>query len=118
MNRVLASGPIVWLGIIVTTGLLLVLFQTVLWLVVPVLLAVVAYYVLSPLVIVAMAQGMTRVRAVLLVTLLLSLVLGTLGLIVGPNISSAVHNLPALVEEYAAVCDKLIKNAQQTLYRY
>ena len=42
MNRALASGPIVWLGIIVTTCLLLVLFQTVLWLVLPVLLAVVA----------------------------------------------------------------------------
>ena len=50
MNRALASGPIVWLGIIVTTCLLLVLFQTVLWLVLPVLLAVVAYYILSPLV--------------------------------------------------------------------
>lgn len=65
MNRALASGPIVWLGIIVTTCLLLVLFQTVLWLVMPVLLAVVAYYLMSPLVTAAMARGMTRARAVL-----------------------------------------------------
>ena len=43
MNRALASGPIVWLAIIVATCLLLVLFQTVLWLVVPMLIAVVAY---------------------------------------------------------------------------
>jgi len=46
MNRDLATGPIVWLGIIVTTCLLLVLFQTVLWLVMPVLLSVVTYYLL------------------------------------------------------------------------
>src|SRR5271170_7917169 len=118
MNRVLASGPIVWLGIIVTTGLLLVLFQTVLWLVVPVLLAVVAYYLLSPLVIAAMAQGMTRVRAVLMVTLLLSVVLAIIGLAVGPRISSAAHNLPAMVEEYIGVGNKLIGNAQQTLSHY
>ena len=50
MDRVLSSGPIVWFGIIVTTCLLLVVFQTVLWLVVPILLAIVSYYVLSPLV--------------------------------------------------------------------
>ena len=60
MNRALASGPIVWLGIIVTTCLLLVLFQTVLWLVLPVLLAVIAYYMLSPLVNIALARGITR----------------------------------------------------------
>ena len=40
-HRELAAGPIVWLGIILTTCLLLVLFQTMLWLVLPLLLAVV-----------------------------------------------------------------------------
>jgi len=43
MNRTLASGPVVWLGIIVTTCLLLALFQTVLWLVMPLLISVVSY---------------------------------------------------------------------------
>lgn len=118
MHRTLASGPIVWMGIILTTCLLLVLFQTVLWLVVPVLLAVVAYYLLSPLVVAAMAQGMTRTRAVFLVTVLLSLVLLAAGMVVTPKISAASHNLPALVEEYVGVGNKLILNARQTLYRY
>jgi len=58
MNRDLASGPLVWLGIIVTTCLLLVIFQTALWLVMPILLAVVAYYMLSPLVSIAMSKGL------------------------------------------------------------
>ena len=85
MNRALASGPIVWLGIIVTTCLLLVLFQTVLWLVMPVLLAVVAYYLMSPLVNVAIARGLTRSRAVLIVTVLMSVVLVGVGASVEPE---------------------------------
>src|SRR5450755_627220 len=94
MNRALASGPIVWLGIIVTTCLLLVLFQTVLWLVMPVLLAVVAYYLMSPLVRAAMANGMTRARAVFIVTALMSVGLVAVGFSVAPRISAATHDLP------------------------
>lgn len=44
------SGPIVWAGIFAATCLLLVLFQQILWLVVPFLLAWVQYYALYPLV--------------------------------------------------------------------
>jgi len=118
MNRSLASGPIVWLGIIVTTLLLLLVFQTVLWLVVPVLLAVIAYYLLSPLVTTAMAQGITRPRAVMLVTVLLTLVLALLGLIVGPKITAALHNFPDRVQEYIGVGNKLVTNAEATLNHY
>lgn len=42
-------GPLVWTGVLVATCLLLFLFQKVLWLVVPFLLALVAYYLLLPL---------------------------------------------------------------------
>ena len=62
MHRDLAAGPIVWLGIIVATCLLLVLFQTILWLVLPFMLAIVANYVLSPLVDAGIRNGMTRAR--------------------------------------------------------
>lgn len=41
-------GPIAWCGIIVSTCLLLLLFQKVLWLVVPFLLALILYYLLAP----------------------------------------------------------------------
>jgi predicted PurR-regulated permease PerM len=118
MNRALASGPIVWLGIIVTTCLLLVLFQTVLWLVMPVLLAVVAYYLLSPLVSAAMARGITRSRAVLMVTVLLTLILAAIGFSVAPRISATTHDLPKTIQDYGHDGLRLVNNARQTLYTY
>jgi predicted PurR-regulated permease PerM len=118
MNRALASGPIVWLGIIVTTCLLLVLFQTVLWLVVPVLLSVVAYYLLSPLVNVAMARGVTRARSVFIVTALMSIVLVAIGFGVAPKISTAARDLPANLQKYVKTGSDLVNNANQTLDTY
>jgi predicted PurR-regulated permease PerM len=116
MNRALASGPIVWLGIIVTTCLLLVVFQTVLWLVMPVLLAVVAYYLLSPLVVAAMAHGMTRTRAVFIVTVLLAVFLVAVGFGIAPKISAGTHNFPNKIKDYGQVAYKLVDNATQTFY--
>lgn len=118
MNRALASGPIVWLGIIVATCLLLMVFQTVLWLVVPVMLAIVAYYILSPLVDIGIARGMTRSRAVLGVTLIMSVALVIAGLVGEPKISSFVHDLPAQVEKYTATANMLVVKARTTLYNF
>jgi predicted PurR-regulated permease PerM len=115
MNRDLATGPIVWLGIIVTTCLLLVLFQTVLWLVMPVLLSVVAYYLLSPLVSFAMSRGFTRSRAVFIVTLLLSIFLVAGAVIVGPKISMAAKNWRDKVGDYFDSGEKLVAHAETTL---
>lgn len=42
-------GPLVWLAVLAATCLLLVLFQKVLWLVVPFMLALIAYYLVLPL---------------------------------------------------------------------
>jgi predicted PurR-regulated permease PerM len=42
------SGPLVWLAIVAATSLLLFLFQKILWLVVPFLLALIGYYLLYP----------------------------------------------------------------------
>jgi predicted PurR-regulated permease PerM len=118
MNRVLTSGPVVWLGIIVTTCLLLVLFQTVLWLVLPVLLAIVAYYILSPLVTVAMARGITRARAVLIVTVLMSAVLVLFGFTIAPRISALAHNLPQKITDYSEVGYQRFEDAKQTMDTY
>jgi predicted PurR-regulated permease PerM len=118
MHRALATGPIVWLGIIVTTCLLLVIFQTVLWLVMPVLLAVVANYMLSPLVKLAMARGITRSRAVFIVTVLLTLLIVAIGFDVAPKVSSTVRDMPANIGKYAATANKLAVNARQTVSTY
>jgi predicted PurR-regulated permease PerM len=118
MDRPLSSGPIVWLGIIVTTCLLLVLFQTALWLVMPILLAVIAYYLLSPLVNLAMARGITRTRAVGIVTVLMTIVFLGAGLSIAPKVSALSHELPAKLQHYGQVGLKLVNNARQTLHNY
>jgi predicted PurR-regulated permease PerM len=115
-HRALASGPIVWLGIIVTTCLLLVVFQTVLWLVVPVMLAIVAYYVLSPLVDAGISRGMTRSRAVLVVTVVMTIALALTGLIGEPKISAFMHDVPGQVEKYTATANMLVVKARTSLY--
>ncbi|MBS1199266.1 MAG: hypothetical protein H6R18_3051, partial [Proteobacteria bacterium] len=43
------SGPLVWVGVIAATCLVLFFFQQILWLVVPFLLALIMYYALLPL---------------------------------------------------------------------
>jgi predicted PurR-regulated permease PerM len=118
MHRALAAGPIVWLGIIVTTCLLLVLFQSVLWLVLPVLLAIVSYYLMLPWVIFAMAQGLTRSSSVLMVTVILAAVLLVGGLIVGPKISMAAHNWRNALPEYVLDGTNLVMKAQRTLSNF
>ena len=115
MDRALGSSPIVWLGIILTTCLLLAVFQTVLWLVVPVLLAVVSYYVLSPLVQMAMARGFTRSRAVMIVTLILCIFLVALGAIIYPKIIAASHGWRERVSEYVTSGSNLVLKAEKTL---
>jgi len=115
MNRALASGPVVWIGIIITTCLLLVLFQTALWLVMPLLISIVAYYILSPLVKIGISQGMTRSRAVMIVTILMSVVLALAGFAIAPKCVAVTRNLPALIEDYVRTGNELVSNAQETL---
>jgi len=115
MHRDLATGPVVWLGIIITTCLLLVVCQTVLWLVMPLLISVVSYYMLSPLVHMAMARGITRARAVMIVTILLTIFLAALGIILYPKVARAAHNFPAKVGDYVESGAKLVLAAQKTL---
>jgi len=43
------SGPLVWIAVLAATCILLVLFQKVLWLVIPFLFALIAYYLVLPL---------------------------------------------------------------------
>ena len=119
MNRTLASGPIVWLGIILVTCLLLVIFQTALWLVLPIFLAVFFYYLMSPWVNRGVSKGLTRGRAVLLVTVALSLFLVAVGLLLEPKITNAVHGIRnGQAEEYVAGGIDLFNKAKNTLSEF
>lgn len=77
------SGPIVWMAIIAVTCLLLFLFQKILFLVVPFLLALILYYLLYPSMQRLVLAGMNRQAAattVLLALLVILAVCATLGL--------------------------------------
>jgi predicted PurR-regulated permease PerM len=117
MNRALASGPVVWIGIIATTCLALVIFQTVLWLVLPILFAVFFYYVLVPWVNLGVSRGLTRGQAVFMVTVLLWIFVVGAGLIVGPKVSMAVSGMRnGQVEDYLRDGADLVNKARTTLY--
>lgn len=118
MNRSLASGPLVWLGIILTTCLLLLIFQTALWLVMPVLLAVVFYYIMSPWVNLAMSKGLTRSRAVFIVTIILCMILTAVGMAVAPKISMAAHNWRNNLPQYIQDGTNLVVKAQTSLMEF
>ena len=60
MTRQNGSGPIVWAAIIGVTCLLLLVFQRMLWLVVPFLLALILYYVLHPAMQHLVYRGLSR----------------------------------------------------------
>ena len=118
MHRTLASGPIVWLGIIVTTCVLLLIFQTVLWLVMPVLFAVIFCYIMAPWVDLAISKGFSRAQAVLMVTVLLWIFVVALALLLQPKVSMAVRGLRnGQAEEYLTGGFDLFTKARNTLFK-
>jgi predicted PurR-regulated permease PerM len=119
MNRTLTSGPFVWLGIVGVTCLLLVLFQTILWLVLPVLFAVIFCYIMSPWVNLAISKGLTRAKAVFMVTVLLSLVVLIAGLLLEPKITMAARGIRnGQLEQYLEGGLDLIDKARATLSQF
>jgi len=83
-----------------------------------VLLAIVFYYIMSPWVNLAMARGLTRSRAVFIVTILLCVILGIVGTVIAPKISTAAHDWQNKGSDYVNEGEKLVANAQATLTKY
>ncbi len=94
------SGPIVWASIIATTCLLLFLFQKILWLVVPFLLALILYYLLYSPMQSLIYRGMNRNTAASLVTLAFLIVLSVVGLALAPWVASQVAAWQDIVSGY------------------
>lgn len=63
-----ATGPLVWVAVIAATCLLLLVFQKMLWLVVPFLLALILFYLLSPPMTSLVRIGVNRDAAALIVS--------------------------------------------------
>jgi predicted PurR-regulated permease PerM len=60
LHRATGNGPVVWLAIIASTCILLFLLKKVLWLVVPILLALILFYLLFPVAQRLMYRGLDR----------------------------------------------------------
>jgi predicted PurR-regulated permease PerM len=85
LRRVTGIGPVVWLAIIGSTCVLLFLLQKVLWLVVPILLAIVLYYVLYPVLQWLMFRGFDRSAAAATVMGTFAAILTVIGFIFAPK---------------------------------
>ena len=96
----LASGPVVWLITIVITTLLLVAATKALWLVVPLLIAIILYYMLFPIVRRLTLSGIAREPAAAIVA----------GGVTVVGIAIMIPLLPWLAAQSVA--------GQETFYRY
>ena len=94
------SGPIVWASIIATTCLLLFLFQKILWLVVPFLLALILYYLLFPSMQALIYRGMGHDAAATVVALGFLALLSVAGVALAPWVTSRVDGWQDTVGGY------------------
>ena len=95
------SGPVVWAAIIATTCLLLLVFQKMLWLVVPFLLALILYYFLYPLVRALIYRGMSRDAAASLVIVVFLVLLVVVGIGMTPWVMRQLADWQDTVTRYA-----------------
>jgi predicted PurR-regulated permease PerM len=94
------SGPIVWASIIAGTCLLLFLFQKILWLVVPFLLALILYYFLYPLMQALIYRGISRNSAAGIVTLGFLALLSIVGALIAPWVAGHIAGWQSTVGGY------------------
>ena len=69
------SGPVVWLGVLLATSLVLFFFQKILWLVVPFLVALIMYYALLPIKLRMVLSGFSHDAAATLISLAASVII-------------------------------------------
>jgi len=95
------SGPVVWASIIAATCLLLLVFQKILWLVVPFLLALILYYFLYPSLRALIYRGMSRDAAASLVILVFLALLLVIGVALMPWVARQLADWQDTVSRYA-----------------
>ena len=109
------SGPVVWSGIIAATCLLLFVFQKMLWLVVPFLLALILYYMLYPPVQRLVYRGMSRDAAASVVTLGFLAMVGIGFTLMLPWLASRLADGQAWIERYMQGGLKLLDRSLRML---
>lgn len=99
-NRRYRSGPLAWCAILAVTCILLVLFQKMLWLVVPFLFGLIIYYLLFPLQQRLVLGGMSRDAASALVSLVAFAVAGVVLALTLPWLSAHLSSWQASGNRY------------------
>lgn len=120
MNQSSSSGPVVWLGTIAATCLTLYLFQGILWLVVPILLAVILYYVIEPVVSRLTHHGWSRENAAGIVMAVLVIVGSALLVISLPRFAHKVSswNEKKIIENYVDNGMDFVESSLRTIEKY
>ncbi len=109
------SGPLVWAAIVASTCLLLLVFQKVLWLVVPFLLALILYYFLYPPVRTLIYRGMSRDGAASLVTVLFLALVAVAGIALVPRLASQMTQWQDTVARYVQGGMQLLDGSLRSL---
>jgi predicted PurR-regulated permease PerM len=109
------SGPVVWVAIIAVTCILLLVFQKVLWLVVPFLLALILYYFLYPAVRALIYRGMSRDAASSVVTLAFLVLIAVAGIALMPKIASQAAQWQDTVDRYVQGGARLLDSSLRAM---
>lgn len=115
MEKRSGSGPVVWASIIGATCLLLLVFQKILWLVVPFLLALILYYILYPTTQYLVYHGISRDAAAGWTTFLFLLAVAALSVFLVPWGAAHLVDMQASVEPYIAGGLHLLERSLQAL---
>jgi predicted PurR-regulated permease PerM len=106
-----ATGPLVWIAVIATTCLLLVVFQKILWLVVPFLLALILFYLLSPLMTNLVRAGASCDAAALIVSGAFFALMCGLLMVALPWMALRLSEKQALIEHYVSAGSALLQQS-------
>jgi predicted PurR-regulated permease PerM len=117
MNKNLrsASDPVVWMVIIAATLALLLLFEQMLWLVVPALLALLLYYTLYPLLQALVFRGIERGHAATAVMLAFLLLLSVATLLIAPLVAAHALDWQTSAARYLEGGVRLLNNVLSAL---
>lgn len=110
-------GPVTWVGVIAVTCLLLLIFNKILWLVVPLLLALIIYYLLAPIEKRMVLAGFSSRLAAITLSGAFLLMVGLLVLLLYPIVVDNANDWQASLARYQAggtsLLNDILRSVQQ-----
>ncbi len=110
-----AAGPVAWVGILAVTCLLLVVFRKILWLVVPMLSALIIYYLLAPMAKRMVLAGFGRRLAAVTLSGAFLLMVGLLVLLLYPLVIANANDWQESLARYHAGGASMLENMFHSL---